>query len=243
MEEISTSLGSLWEAFSTGGVTVHALQLFFMVIAVVGAFFIHRYSQKALVKRLESGGLSRLHSLLLKIGQRLAFPLSGLFTVLVGQLVFRQFGLETPLLDVLAKLLVALAIVRLIVYALRVGIAPGPGLKAWEKIISTSVWLVLALHLVGWLPHVTAGMDQLAISLGEPDDIVREFVEKSPFPYPLAIDTEEVLGISLQIYALPTVMVIDTQGRITYLRPGLSDAETLRQVLSDSGVKQAFLEN
>ncbi len=81
----------------------------------------------------------------------------------------------------------------------------------------------------------------LAISLGEPDDIVREFVEKSPFPYPVAIDTEEVLGVSLQVYALPTVMVIDTQARITYLRPGLSDAETLRQVLFESGFQQASL--
>ena len=81
----------------------------------------------------------------------------------------------------------------------------------------------------------------LAISLGEPDDIVREFVEKSPFPYPVAIDTEEVLGVTLQVYALPTVMVIDTQGRITYLRPGLSDADTLRQVLTDSGMKQPSL--
>ena len=81
----------------------------------------------------------------------------------------------------------------------------------------------------------------LAISLGEPDDIVREFVEERPFQYPVALDTEEVLGVSLQVYALPTVMVVDTQGRITYLRPGLSDAATLRQVLNDSGVKQASL--
>ena len=79
----------------------------------------------------------------------------------------------------------------------------------------------------------------LAISLGEPDGIVRAFVEERPFPYPVAIDTEEVLGISLQVYALPTVMVVDPQGRITYLRPGLSDAETLRQVLTDSGMRQA----
>ena len=81
----------------------------------------------------------------------------------------------------------------------------------------------------------------LAISLGEPDDIVREFVEERPFPYPVALDTEEVLGVSLQVYALPTVMVVDPQGRITYLRPGLSDANTLRQVLNDSGGKQASL--
>ena len=167
MEEILTSLGTLWEAVSARGVTVHVLQLLLMVIAAVGAFFMHRHSQKALVRRLEFGDLSRLHSLLLKIGQRLAFPLSGLFAVLVGQLVFRQFGLETPLLDILAKLLVALAIVRLIVYALRVGISPGPGLKAWEKIISTSIWGIVALHLLGWLPAVETFMDQLAIGSGD----------------------------------------------------------------------------
>jgi small-conductance mechanosensitive channel len=167
MEEISSSLGMLWEVFTARGVTVLALQLLLMVAAGVAAFFIHRYSQQSLVKRLESGGISRLHSLLLKIGQRLAFPLSGLFAVVVGQLVFRQFGFETPLLNILAKLLVALAIIRLIVYALRVGIAPGPGLKAWEKIISTGIWGVVALHLVGWLPAVAATMDQLAIGSGD----------------------------------------------------------------------------
>jgi small-conductance mechanosensitive channel len=167
MEEISTSLVKLLETFTTRGATVLALQLLLMVTGGVAAFFIHRYSHKSLVKHLEAGDLSRLRSLLLKIGQRLAFPLSGLLVVLVGQLVFHQFGFATPLLNILAKLLVALAIVRLIVYALRVGIAPGPGLKAWEKIISTSVWGVVALHLVGWLPAVAATMDQLAIGSGD----------------------------------------------------------------------------
>jgi peroxiredoxin len=86
-------------------------------------------------------------------------------------------------------------------------------------------------------------VDFLAISLGEPEDIVRAFVEKKPFPYPVAIDPEEVLGNGLQIYALPTVMVIDSGGRIAYLRPGISDAETLRQVLAQAGVRQASLED
>jgi small-conductance mechanosensitive channel len=167
MEDISNSLLTLWEAYPMRGVTVLALQLFLMVTAGVAAFFIHRYSQKTLIRHLEAGDLSRLRSLLLKIGQRLAFPLSGLLAVLVGQLVFRQFGLETPLLNVLAKLLVALAIVRLLVYALRVGIAPGPGLKAWEKVISTCIWGIVALHLVGWLPAVAVFMDQLAIGSGD----------------------------------------------------------------------------
>ena len=81
----------------------------------------------------------------------------------------------------------------------------------------------------------------LAISLGEPEDIVRAFVEKKPFPYPVAIDPEEVLGIGLQIYALPTVKEIYSAGRIDYLRPGNTDAETLRQVLAQAGVMQPSL--
>ena len=167
MEEISTSLEILLEAFTTRGVTVLALQFLLMVVAGVAAFFIHRYSQKLLDERLKSSDISKMHSLFLKIGQRLTFPLSSLLAVLVGQLAFRLFGYETPLLDILAKLLVALAIIRLTVYALRVGIAPGPGLKAWEKVISTSIWAVVALHLIGWLPAVEASLDQLAIGTGE----------------------------------------------------------------------------
>ena len=73
--------------------------------------------------------------------------------------------------------------------------------------------------------------------------MVREFVEQRPFPYPVALDPTEILGESLQVYALPTVMVIDPKGRITYLRPGISDAETLSRVLDDSGVRQASLAN
>ena len=44
MEEISTSLWSLWEVFAARGMTVLALQLLVMVTAGVAAFFIHRYT-------------------------------------------------------------------------------------------------------------------------------------------------------------------------------------------------------
>ena len=82
-------------------------------------------------------------------------------------MVFSQFGFPTPLLNVIAKLLLALAIIRIIVYALRVGIAPGPTLQAWEKVISTAIWAVVALHLVGWLPVLESILDQLAITVGD----------------------------------------------------------------------------
>ena len=76
------------------------------------------------------------------------------------------------------------------------------------------------------------GMEFLAISLGEPEDVVRKFIRRDPFPYPVLLDPEETLGYALDVYALPTVMIIDGQGRIAFLRPGISDSETLRRALS-----------
>ena len=167
MEFIESTAVQFWEAISSRGVTVLLMQLSLMIVAGLAAFYIHRVSRKLLDRRLQRENLSGFRTLLLKIGLRLAFPLSGLFAVLMGRLVFNQFGYTTPLLDMAAKLLLALAAVRLIVYVLRVGIVPGPQLKAWEKIISTSIWIVLALHLLGWLPFLAAGMDQLAFTFGE----------------------------------------------------------------------------
>lgn len=167
MESIEPAIAQFWGTLTSHGATVLLVQFSLMMVAGVAAFYIHRAAQKLLDERLQRKNLSGFRTLLLKIGLRLAFPLSGLFAVLTGRLVFNQFGYSTPLLDTAAKLLLALAAVRLIVYVLRVGIVPGPQLKAWEKIISTSIWSVFALHLVGWLPHLASAMDQLAFTFGE----------------------------------------------------------------------------
>ena len=77
----------------------------------------------------------------------------------------------------------------------------------------------------------------LAIDLGEPEELVRDFARRNPFPYPVLIDTQETLGNELEIYALPTVMVVNPRGRIAFLRPGISNRETLQQALLDAGAR------
>ncbi len=64
----------------------------------------------------------------------------------------------------------------------------------------------------------------LAVNLGE--DLAN----------PVLLDPEERLGVDLDIYALPTVMVLDRAGRIAYLRPGISDRPTLTEALRLAGV-------
>jgi small-conductance mechanosensitive channel len=153
--------------FSDLNVLVFGLQLLFLLVAAAGAWVIHRYARKALVRKLAAQDLSLMHGMLLRTGLRLVFPLSTLAGVLAGRLVFHLMGYETVVLDVLAQLLVALAIIRLVVYGMRKGFAQGPALKAWEYTVSTSVWAVVALHLVGWLDPVLQGMDKLALEIGD----------------------------------------------------------------------------
>ena len=167
MELFEPYMTDAWDAFAGRGATAIILQVLLMAVAVIAAFFVHRYSHKKLGEELRREGLPLVRKLTLNAGQRLAFPLSGLFAVLLGRLVFSAAGFETPLLDVLVKLLVALAFIRIIVYSLRVGFAPGPALKAWEKVISTSIWVIVALHLAGWLPAVESFMERLAFTAGD----------------------------------------------------------------------------
>lgn len=79
------------------------------------------------------------------------------------------------------------------------------------------------------------GVQFLAVSLGEEEGVVRAFVDEHPFPYPVLFDTHDLLSVEAGIYALPTVLVLDRQGSIAYLRPGISDEATLRETLQEAG--------
>ena len=59
-----------------------------------------------------------------------------------------------------------MAAIRFLVYILRKAFRPGPAMKAWESVISTAIWVVVALHLVGWLPRVADALDAIGYSFG-----------------------------------------------------------------------------
>ena len=166
MELFGTTVAGIINELGSRSATVLLTQLSILLAAVVIALVMHRFMQQGLERRLE-GQLGTSHSLSLKFAQRLAMPLLLLLAVSLVRLVMQHYGYPTPLIDVIARLLLALATVRLIVYALRVGIAPGPTLKAWEKIISTTIWALVALYILDWLPTVEAFLEQIAITVGE----------------------------------------------------------------------------
>ena len=49
----------------------------------------------------------------------------------------------------------------------------------------------------------------VAINVGEPETLVRDFVEDEPFAYPVLMDPSQYVSAKYEVYALPTVMVVD----------------------------------
>lgn len=97
---------------------------------------------------------------------RVLFPLSTLIFVLFGELAIRSWH-HTSLLVLASKLLIAMAAIRLIVYAVRYTSQPSGMLKALESTISGFIWLILALHLSGILPGILNTLETIEFTIGK----------------------------------------------------------------------------
>ena len=142
-------------------------ELLVLALAVAGALLVQRTLGRFLLDT--SSGLDARHikRITLRSAQRIVFPLSMLLVALVGREILQAYQVAVPLLLKLAvPLMMSLAVIRLTLYILRQALQPGPAVKAWEHLISTSIWLLVALHLLGWLPRVARAVDAFGYSFG-----------------------------------------------------------------------------
>ena len=86
--------------------------------------------------------------------------------VAIAAAIFRKNGLPTDVLRPAMFLIGAAAIIRAGVFVLRHSFSPGGRLKAWEGTLSVTIWTIVALHILGWLPHVEQILDDYALSFG-----------------------------------------------------------------------------
>lgn len=75
------------------------------------------------------------------------------------------------------------------------------------------------------------GFSIFSIDLGEEEDTVRAFVQKNPLPYPVLMDPDGEVSDRFGVLALPTVIVVDRQGKIAFSRGGITGADILRSVI------------
>jgi small-conductance mechanosensitive channel len=106
------------------------------------------------VSRVGAGGVNRL-----------IFPLVTLLLLVAVRTGFKVYA-PPFFLSLAIPLFVALALIRLAVYALRGVFGGAAWLKTSERVISFSVWALLVLHFVGVLPEIGNELDALEIPIG-----------------------------------------------------------------------------
>jgi thiol-disulfide isomerase/thioredoxin len=79
------------------------------------------------------------------------------------------------------------------------------------------------------------GVQFLAANVGETPDEVKKFLKEKPFPYPVLLDSEQETATKLGVFALPTLLVVDKKGKVSYLQSGIADGDTLRQLIKKAG--------
>ncbi len=79
------------------------------------------------------------------------------------------------------------------------------------------------------------GVQFLAADMGEPEGVVRSYLQHNPFPYPVLLDIDSKISDDLGITALPTLMVLDKTGSLRYLQAGLADGTTIKRIIHQAG--------
>jgi thiol-disulfide isomerase/thioredoxin len=78
------------------------------------------------------------------------------------------------------------------------------------------------------------GVQFLAADVGEEAQTVRSFLKTTPVPYAVLLDPKNVSD-QLGIYALPTLLVVNKKGVVSFFQPGISDGDTIRRILKEAG--------
>jgi small-conductance mechanosensitive channel len=152
----------VWKELFSDLATAAALWQFVIIALACGLAWMINGALRAYVMRnapdkwkLGIGGVNRV-----------LFPLSMLILVQMGKVVLAHWQ-HTSLLHLASILLLAMALIRLAVYAVRYILAPGGLLKTLENSISGLIWLVLALHLSGLLPQLFQVLEDVKFNIGK----------------------------------------------------------------------------
>ncbi|MEO8347204.1 MAG: mechanosensitive ion channel domain-containing protein, partial [Betaproteobacteria bacterium] len=123
------------------------------------------YFDRSLARRARASEI-RSHPGLQAGFARVVFPLTALLLLVVARFAFRHYGSRAVFIDIAMPLLLALAAIRMVVYAMRKLFASQAWLKAGERAIAFTIWGVLILYFTGVLPDLAAELDSIRFPIG-----------------------------------------------------------------------------
>lgn len=122
----------------------------------------------------------------------------------------------------------------------RLGPADFPGRVVLLDFWAT--WCVPCRAQKAVLEEVIAGYPEgalhvLAVNVGEDEKLVRESVAEDASPFPIVLDRDTSFFTSLGLVALPSLVVLDGEGRLVEQSTGLIDARMLRDMIRKAGLE------
>ncbi|HTJ55233.1 MAG TPA: mechanosensitive ion channel domain-containing protein [Nitrosospira sp.] len=138
-----------------------------VLLASLGvAWLLQRQFGKRMASRASPARTLDVLNISVRSMSRLMFPLFALALVVAGKWALSHWY-ATHLLNVAIPLLFALALIRVIVYALRRVFSSQEWLHPWERFIGWAIWLGLALYITGLLPEILALLDDISFHVGK----------------------------------------------------------------------------
>ncbi|HSH87971.1 MAG: mechanosensitive ion channel family protein [Methylophilus sp.] len=160
---MDNDINFLWKEIVQDLNTVAALWQFLVigaVLAISGLLNLH------LRKQIVAGKVNTVYKLLLGGIQRLFFPFVA-FLLLVIARYSLQHWMHVGLLRLAARMLLAMIIIRSVVYILRYVFSPSAWLHSFERVISWSVWVLVALHIGGFLDPLLQILEDVQFKVGK----------------------------------------------------------------------------
>lgn len=152
----------IWQEILADFSTPAALwQLAIIAVSVVIAFAINGALRAYFLGRLPENMKPVLGAI-----NRILFPISAFIMVTIARYVCAEW-MHVGMLRVASRLLIAMAIIRLLVYGLRYIFSPSGWLKTLESMLAWVVWIILALHLSGILPEIAIALEEVKFNIGK----------------------------------------------------------------------------
>jgi small-conductance mechanosensitive channel len=154
----------------------HAWEAVVIAVAIAAAWGLGRTVRYRVEARLSAAARDKMPLDVLRFSiegaRRLAFPATALLLLWLGELALRLVGLigstaDARLLRLAMALMGALALVRLLVYAMRRALISVALIGAFERAIAFTVWAVVAMYVTGVLADVTDWLQATQIPIGK----------------------------------------------------------------------------
>jgi len=139
------------------------MELGMIITSGIIVFFLHQWSIVSIANS-SKGNWKFAGDAFSKIVNPIIFSI----IILISSYILNVYQ-DTNLLDIAQILAMALIIIRLVVYLVRYILQPNPLLNAYENILSSILWIFVALYLFGILKPILNTLESITFSFGEKD--------------------------------------------------------------------------